>query len=92
MNAQAILDREYLDMRSKLISLAASLDRIDRGGSPSAIKGDDRIALIQRAILALAEGRSDRAEQLQRLFSDEYRATWMTEFGFESTLQSRQTK
>ncbi len=32
MAAQAVLDREYLEVRAKILELAATFDRMERGG------------------------------------------------------------
>ena len=81
MNAKACLDREFLEMRSRLIDLAASLDRIDRRGAVDQVAEDSRLAQIRRALSILADARPGRAEQVQMLFSDEYQSDWRKEFG-----------
>jgi hypothetical protein len=65
--ASNVLDREFLNIRSRLIDLAAALDRIDRAeGSANA---DPRVKTIQNALLLLAGDKAGRAEQVLRLFS-----------------------
>jgi hypothetical protein len=61
------LDREFLGIRCRLIELAATLDRIDRAGS--SVAGDPRMAQIRRSLELLAGNASDRAEQVQIVFS-----------------------
>jgi hypothetical protein len=63
----APLDREFLGIRCRLIELAASLDRIDRAGGPTA--DDPRMAQIRRSLEVLAAQAPDRAEQVQMVFS-----------------------
>jgi hypothetical protein len=70
VTASDILDREFLNIRSRLIDLAAALDRIDRAEG-SAI-ADPRVKTIQNALLLLAGDKSGRAEQVLRLFSLPY--------------------
>jgi hypothetical protein len=68
------LDREFLQVRSKLIDLAASLDRIQR--VTGSLPGDPKIDKIQKAAQILAGQLPNRAEQIQLLFSlpyDEYK-------------------
>jgi hypothetical protein len=68
------LDQFFLDARCRLLDLAAILDRIDRGdGSVSA---DPRLAKLVAGVELLRAGAADRAERIQRLFSQEYDATW----------------
>lgn len=77
-----IFDETFLTMRSKLIDIAANLDRIDRAadGEPS---DDPRRARIDEAIdiLSAETSDADRAKRLQQLFSCPYDAKWRREFG-----------
>jgi hypothetical protein len=65
--APSALDREFLGIRSRLIDLAASLDRIERSASPSL--DDPRRAQFRRALEILLSEGTDRAEQVQLAFS-----------------------
>jgi hypothetical protein len=79
MAAQAVLDREFLEVRAKLLELAASFDRLDRGGG---ILGDDRrIQLVRQGLKVLLDETGDRAEQIQLIFSRPYDDDWQKEFG-----------
>jgi hypothetical protein len=64
------LDREFLGIRCRLIELAASLDRIERAGSPAV--DDARVHQIRRSLEVLAANAPDRAEQVQLVFSLPY--------------------
>ena len=81
-SADAILDESILEVRAKILEIAATLDRIDRSsddGSP--LSGDclDRRKKLDEAIrLLLSEG-PDRAERLQLLFSRKYESSWREE-------------
>lgn len=80
--ASQIFDEQFLTLRSKLLEIAAALDRLDRAaaqeaGSPEV--ADPRRELIEQAIAALgrgAVGAGDRAETLQQLFSRSYDPQW----------------
>ena len=74
--AETILDRQYLEMRCGLLDLAAAFDRISRAEHALKIHGDVRLQLLKQAIEIVASERTDRAERLQILFSDEYIAGW----------------
>ena len=64
--ASRIADREFLDIRSKLIDLGALLDRIRRGpGSPV---GDPRIETIAQALQLLASGAPDSPNKYRSFF------------------------
>lgn len=74
--APAVLDRIYLEVRSKLLDLAACLDRVARAEGAPAVQSDPRLAQIAQGINILASGGFDRAERIQMLFSDPYVANW----------------
>jgi len=76
--AAEVLDREFLGIREKLLDIAASLDRIERAASP--IADDPRLENIRRGLEILAAEGSDRAEQLQLIFSLPYDEKWQTEY------------
>jgi hypothetical protein len=77
--APQVLDREYLAIRSRLIDLAAALDRIDRAEGP--VAADPRIEKIHRSLDVLAGAAADRAERVQIVFSLPYKADWRKEYG-----------
>lgn len=85
MDKPTALDREFLEMRSNLLKLAAALDRIER--SPGSPAGDNRLDKIQRAVRLLGEARGNRAEQIQLLFSRDYHPDWQREFGLQTQRQ-----
>ena len=70
-DAQQTLEQYYLEMRWRCLSLAADLDRIERSpGGPGLIGSDPRLAKLRQAIGVLLEGKTNRAEQVQTIFSD----------------------
>jgi hypothetical protein len=79
LSAAQILDREFLELRAKLLELAASLDRIERAAG--SVQDDTRLAQIRHGLQTLLENRTDRAEQVQLIFSRAYRPDWQAEFG-----------
>jgi hypothetical protein len=76
--ALRVLDQFYLEARSKLLDLAATLDRLDRGedGDGTKAAADPRVERIRQALLTLLEQGAGRAERVQRLFSLDYDPTW----------------
>ena len=74
--AEVILERHFLEMRAKLIELAATLDRIDRGEDSAKISKDSRLILFRQATAILNDGRPDRAARIQMMFSDPYNTDW----------------
>ena len=75
--ARQILDRHYLEIRSKILDLAASLDRLDRTEDASTLRDDPRLAKLRSGIELLLAAGNDRAERVQMLFSDAYVEGWM---------------
>lgn len=80
MNSQQILDREFLEIRAKILEVAAALDRLERAEGDVSL--DPRMALLGDAIDVIAQRQSDpiRAEKIQLLFSREYDEKWLESF------------
>ncbi len=82
MTASQVLDREFLEIRAKVLELAASFDRLHR--AEGAVAGDPRLSLIQEAIDVLQADADDRAEQVQLIFSLHYDDEWQRKFNMTS--------
>ena len=78
MPAPAVLDREFLEIRAKLLELAASFDRLDRG--EDCVSDDARMDLIRRGIKVLQQEQGDRAARIQMIFSRDYDRNWREDF------------
>ena len=74
LTAPVALDAYFLEARSRLLDVAATLDRIDRGAGSTA--GDPRLDRIRSALTVLEEPGPGRAERIQRIFSLPYEANW----------------
>jgi hypothetical protein len=79
-DAHEVLDREFLLTRSRILDVAAALDRIDRAPDRPGHSPDRRLAQLRQAIEALLEPGPGRAETVQRIFSLEYDANWQSKF------------
>jgi len=66
MTRQQVLDLYFMDARSKLIDLAAFLDRVER------VEGEDdfRMKALRVAIKELSGGGKEKAKQVLLAFSD----------------------
>jgi hypothetical protein len=84
MPAPKVLDREFLEIRAKILQLAASFDRLDRG--EGSVERDPRMKLIGQAldILKGDAPESDRAEQVQILFSRQFDEHWRENLGVKT--------
>lgn len=74
--ASRALDQYFLEARSKLLDLAAFLDRVGRGENAVAIDADPRAGKINQALEVLLSDQSNKAERVQQIFSLEYDANW----------------
>jgi hypothetical protein len=74
--APRALEQYFLEARSKLLDLAAILDRIGRGENSGVAEADARVAKIDRALEVLSSEASNKAEQIQQIFSQEYDPNW----------------
>jgi len=79
-SAAEVLDRSFLELRGKILEVAAGLDRIERSGGGEAIGDDTRLQQIDRALVAMRQSGGDRAEQIQMIFSLPYDPKWRAAF------------
>jgi hypothetical protein len=80
--ATQVLDREFLEMRAKILELAASFDRLDR--ATGSVDGDPRMSLISEALQILQDDKGERAEQVQLIFSRQYEDDWREQFKLDA--------
>lgn len=79
VDAPETLNREYLEIRAKILQLAASFDRLDRGAE--SVEADPRMQLIRQGLEILRAGKKEcRAEQVQLLFSRPYDEAWREKY------------
>ncbi len=69
LSAGQVLDLYFLEARAQLLSLAATLDRVDRAPDSAAVAGDSRLAFIQKALAILESAETNRAARIQMLYS-----------------------
>ena len=70
INGKEAVDRYFLEMRGKVIEIAAALDRIQRCREGAAALTDYRIVALRGAIGELLSGDLGRAERVQLALSD----------------------
>ena len=74
-SADAVLNESFLEVRAKLLEVAATLDRIDlavASGDPLSDAMQSRRSQLNQAIEILNQDDVGRPEKLQKLFSREY--------------------
>jgi hypothetical protein len=74
LTAPEVLNREFLEIRCKILELAAAFDRLER--ADGTIAGDPRLDRLHEALAAVQSESPDRAEQVQLIFSREYDDGW----------------
>lgn len=78
MSNNPVLEREFLEIRSRILDIAASLDRIGRKDKSPA--EDERMDRIKKGLEIVLSESPDRAEQVQLLFSRAYDDDWRNTF------------
>jgi hypothetical protein len=78
LTAQEVLNREFLEIRCKILDLAAALDRLDR--AEGSLEDDPRLAALRAALDVLTTREPERAERVQMVFSRPYDVGWQRNF------------
>ena len=78
LGASDVLNREFLEVRARLLQVAAALDRLDR--AEGSVDDDPRFQNIHRVLEVLRGAGPKRAEQVQMIFSRPYSPTWRESF------------
>jgi hypothetical protein len=78
LSAPEVLNREFLEIRCKILELAAAFDRLER--ADGSVEEDPRMARLREALTTVLEQPNDRAEQVQMIFSREYDDEWQKKF------------
>ena len=76
LDAQAALDRYFLETRCKIIEIAAHMDRIAEGNGAKSAQADPRMARIHEAINVLTSDATNKAAACQMVFSLDYEDGW----------------
>jgi hypothetical protein len=76
MTREQVVNRYFLEMRCKVLEVAASLDRVDRAAPSGNGSDDPRLEQLRRAVRVLLEAGPGRAEKVQQIFSREYDPNW----------------
>ena len=79
--AREMLDRNFLEVRHRLLDIAAALDRIDRARNAPETRSDARYLQLERALRVMTDGEPDRSERVQMVFSLPYHEDWRSVLG-----------
>jgi hypothetical protein len=70
LKASQIMDEYFIENRTRLLELAAFLERLDRSADRADARGDFRMAAFHQALRVLASNAQDKMDQIQLIFSD----------------------
>jgi hypothetical protein len=82
LTAIEVLDREFLEVRAKLLELAAALDRLDRAAG--SVADDIRRQQIDAILDLLRESGPHRTERAQQVLSLPYLDDWRQRFEIDT--------
>lgn len=70
-DSKSLLEQQFLEMRWRMLSLAADFDRIQRAaGGDQTLASDSRITKLRQGAQLLLSPSPNRAERFQMIFSD----------------------
>lgn len=73
LTAAEVLAREFLEIRCRILDVAAALDRLQRAPGTAA---DPRLERILEGLTLAQSAEPNRAEKVQLLFSRPYEEAW----------------
>ncbi len=76
--ARQILDQEFLQVRAKILELAAFFDRLERA-EPGEFDAR-QLELLRQGCAILDDDDGDKARRVQMLFSRQYTVDWRRDF------------
>lgn len=76
--AREVLDQEYLQIRAKILEVAAFFDRLSEAEAGDA--NQSQLELLEKGCAILNDGDVDKAARVQLLFSREYDSQWREKY------------
>lgn len=77
--AEQVLAEEFLVARSKILDLAATIDRLHR--AEGTVENLDKRQLLQQGLEILLDDQGDKAKRVQLLMSRAYDPQWRENYG-----------
>jgi hypothetical protein len=78
-SAEEILAEEFLQARSRILDLAAFLDRLER--APGTAEQEARMRLLAEGLEILCDDEVGKAQRVQLLMSRDYDPAWQKKYG-----------
>ena len=76
--AREVLDQEFLQIRAKILEVAAFFDRLSEADASDV--NQQQLELLQSGCRILDDGDMDKAARLQLLFSRDYESDWREKY------------
>ncbi len=73
-----VLNRDFLEIRRDILSIAAAIDRIGATDDHDALRTDPRVARILQALNVLTDPDREKSVRVQMTFSNPYDPEWQT--------------
>jgi hypothetical protein len=70
LTTKQIIDEYFLENRTRVLELAAFLDRLERSSDQASDAADFRIQAFRRALVELTRDESGKIDRVQLVFSD----------------------
>ncbi|HXM96883.1 MAG TPA: hypothetical protein VN982_00255 [Candidatus Dormibacteraeota bacterium] len=70
LTTRQIVDEYFIENRTRILDIAAYLDRLERSSDGDPASKDFRMDAFRRALLALSAEGNGKIEQVQLIFSD----------------------
>jgi hypothetical protein len=70
MTTRQIIDEYFIENRTRVLDLAAYLDRLDRSADGESSDADFRMQALERALRVLISNDPEKIHQIQMIFSD----------------------
>ncbi len=74
-NSEQVVEQEYLQIRAKILEVAAFLDRLHPSVELSTAS-ESKLELLRRGCELLLDAEADKATRVQLLFSRQYDVQW----------------
>ena len=70
LTTRQIIDEYFIENRTRVLDLAAYLDRLDRSADGESPSADFRMQALERALRVLISNDPEKIHQIQMIFSD----------------------
>lgn len=80
-NAEQVVEQEFLQVRAKILEIAAFYDRLETEDAQLSEANQQRLKLLDAGCQLLLDSESNKASRVQLLFSRQYDESWRKTMG-----------